>query len=128
MTSAKHIMIATAIAATLSLTSARALEAADDTLNMKPFHGISFNVGSKRAVSYFLNSNGQCNLVVTLADEPKWDGTHSFTATRFEATIAAGEATRFHSAERKALEFACHAGARSMSVKPVEQLASGTFR
>ena len=45
----------------------------DYTLTMKPLHGISFDVGTKRAASYFLSADGRCRLVLTLADQPDWE-------------------------------------------------------
>ena len=93
------------------------------TLTMKPLHGISFDVGTKRAASYFLSVAGQCRLVLTLADQPDWEQFASFTSTRFEATLPADKSIRFTSPENKMLEFACLPGAQSMSVKPIDFIA-----
>ena len=82
--------------------------------SIAPVVTISFDVGSKRAVSYFLSDNGQCKLVLTLADPPKWDDISTFTATRFEARVPGGKATRFLSSESKSYEFACHVNAQAM--------------
>ena len=96
----------------------------DSTLTMKPQHGISFDVGTKRAVSYFLSVAGQCRLVLTLADQPDWEQFASFTTTRFEATLPADKTIRFASPENKMLEFACLPGAQSMSVRPIDFFAA----
>ena len=37
-------------------------------LTMKPLQGVSFNIGTKRAVSYFLSDNDICKLTLTLAE------------------------------------------------------------
>ena len=103
-------------------------ENATSKLTMKPLHGISFDVGARRAVSYYLNSNGRCALVLTLADAPDWSDPARLVSTRFEATISAGETTRFNSNEGKAIEFACEAAAQTMSVNAVEQIATGAVR
>jgi hypothetical protein len=123
----KALFIATALMSVLSATSTGALfaEELDSTRIMKPLHGISFDVGSKRAVSYFLSENGHCKLVLTIADPPKWDDISTFTATRFEAAIPGGKATRFNSTESKSHEFACHISAQSMSVTPVTRVGFG---
>jgi len=117
------IIAGTAFAAVLSLSTAAATQAADE-MTMKPLQGVSFDVESKRAVSYYLNDAGTCKLVLTLAGEPDLGEVASFTATRFEAAIGAGKMARFVVGEGKSLEFACHAGAQVMSVRGLEQVAS----
>ena len=96
----------------------------DYTLTMQPLHGISFDVGTKRAASYFLSADGQCRLVLTLADQPDWEQFASFTTTRFEATLPANKTIRFASPENKMLEFACLPNAQSMSVRPIDFFAA----
>lgn len=128
MNSTTKITAAMALASVLAISHAGALQAAESSpvLTMKPFHGISFDVGTKRAVTYFLAGNGTCDLVVTLADPPSWDDDiPAFSAQRFEAAIPGGRSRRFTSAEGKTLEFACRARAEGMSVRAVEQIAAG---
>jgi hypothetical protein len=126
MNLAKSIISATALTAVLAVSNAGTLHAADAkaVLSMKPMHGISFELGTKPAVSYFSSDNGQCKLVLTVAEQASWDDVSAFQATRFEATIPAGKATRFSSTEGNTLEFACQAGAQSMTVKVMEQIAT----
>lgn len=121
------IIAATALTGLLALHNAGAVQAAESSsqLTMKPLHGISFDVGTQRAVSYFLSDNGRCKLVLTLAEQPNWDDGPSLSATRFEAAVPGGKSTRFNSPEGKALEFACQTDAQAMSVKAVEQVAVG---
>ncbi|MEW5964050.1 MAG: hypothetical protein AB1749_10860 [Pseudomonadota bacterium] len=124
MTTTK-IIVATAIAAVLSAQGAVSLRAEElrAVQTMKPLHGISFDIGSKRAVSYYLSDKGRCKLVLTLATVPNWDEVPSFTSTRFEAAIPGGKATRFVSDEGKSVEFSCQENAQAMSVNPVENVA-----
>ena len=130
MNLAKKIIVAAALSGTVIVNGSGALQAADTSseLTMGPLYGISFDVGTKRAVSYFLTDNGQCKLVLTLADPPDWDGVPSLTAIRFEAAIFVGKVTHFKSSEGKALEFTCHEGAQAMSVKEIEQVAIDAVR
>jgi len=96
-------------------------------LTMKPVHGISFDVGSKRAVSYFQNDRGLCNLTLMVAEAMNGDEEPSDTAARFEVKIDAGKTARFDTAEGKSLEFACTADAQAMSVKAVDKVADGAL-
>ena len=122
MNSVKKIIVGTAFAAVLSLSTTAATQAAD-ALTMKPLQALSFDVATKHAVAYFVSHNGACKLAVTLAETPNADDVTTFTTTRFEAAIDAGKATRFNASVGKALEFACQADTLAMTVKAVEQIA-----
>jgi hypothetical protein len=117
------IIAGSAFATVLTFGTSMTSQAADQLL-MKPLQGVSFELDSKRAVSYFLNENSTCKLVVTFAEAPDADDVSRFVATRFEATVAAGKATRFNTIGGKSLAFACHASAQVMSVTGLEQVAS----
>jgi hypothetical protein len=66
--------------------------------------------------------------VLTLADAPDLSADSRFETTRFEATIRAGETSRYKSDEGKAIEFACEKAAETMSVNPIEKIATGAVR
>ena len=75
MNSIKNIIAAVAVSAALSLaTAAQASE------TLKPLQGVSFHVGTKHAVGYFLNDSNTCKLVLTQADDT------NYAPTRFEAS------------------------------------------
>jgi hypothetical protein len=125
MNYSSKIMSLTALACALAL-NAGALQAAgaSSLLTMKPLHGVSFDIGASRAVSYFLSDNGQCKLVLTLAEAPDWDNPSHFAATRFEATISAGNATHFNPTQGNAVEFACASDAQAMTATITQQVAA----
>lgn len=129
MNSTKIIAIAAAFATISSFAGlkAQAAESAPE-LTMKPLGGVSFDVGSKRAVSYFLSEKGTCKLVLTIADTPNLDGMPTLTATRFEASVPAVGTTRYDAVGGEAVEFACHEGAQSMSVRLSERVAGTAGR
>ena len=113
MNSIKTISAAVAVSAALSLaTAAQASE------TLKPLQGISFHVGSKHAVGYFLSDSSACKLVLTLADDA------NFAPTRVETAIAAGMSTRYQLAEGKSLEFACQADGQTMKINGLETFAA----
>ena len=122
MNSLKKILVGTAFAAVLSLSTTAATQAAD-AMTMKPLQALSFDVATKHAVAYFLSDNGACKLVLTVAEAANADDASKFVATRFEAAVNAGKATRFDASAGKTLEFACQADTLAMTVKSVEQIA-----
>lgn len=96
--------------------------------SVKPFEGVSFNVGTKHAVGYFYNEGHTCKLVLTLADAPSFDTIQTFAATRREASISAGDVARLNLIEDKTFEFACAAEALAMNIKEIEHIVVGVTR
>jgi hypothetical protein len=122
----KNITIAAVVTASLVLTQTTQADDAPAVMKMQPMQGMSFDAGNQHAVAYFLRQNGQCRLVVTLAGEPASD-TQTFTATRFEATIDAGETTRYVT-ENGPIDFDCEPTAQMVSVHGAEQVDAVALR
>jgi hypothetical protein len=106
------------IIAAIAVSAALAAGAQAHEQTMKPLQGVSFHVGSKHAVGYFLNDSNTCKLVLTLADDT------NYAPTRFEASIADGSSTHYELAEGKSLEFGCHDHAQVMKVNALEAVAT----
>lgn len=90
---------------------------------LKPIKGVSFDVGSKHAMTYYKSAGGICNLTMVMAERPNDDGMPIATASRVSVPVLPGKTARVDTAEGKALEFACAVGGASMTVKAVEQVA-----
>jgi hypothetical protein len=98
-------------------------QAADPTspLTMKPLQGVSFDIGTKRAASYFLSDEDSCKLTLTLAEVVHGDEVNDLTTIRVTVAIEAGKAAHLDTAEGKSLEFKCQAGAHVMSIEASNQ-------
>jgi hypothetical protein len=96
---------------------------ADQGQTFKNYQGLSFEAGQKHAVGYFYDDAGDCKLVLTLTDASEGNDRQSFTATRYEKAVPAGEITRY-TAEGHAFEFGCQANAETMTFKPLSTVAS----
>jgi hypothetical protein len=125
MTIRKNILSALALSG-LFIAAHTGASAAGDQQAFKPGHGISFSAGEQHAVAYFTNDTGRCNLVVTHSGEPNWDDAASFTAIRHEATVNAGQSTRY-SQGGHSFEFDCAADAEAMNFKVLKTVASGNI-
>ncbi len=125
MNSMTKIILATVATGILTLGGAGVSQAGDASspLTMKPLHGISFDIGAKRAVSYFLSESGRCKLTLIIADAMKGDELPTDTPVRFEAAIDAGKGAQFDTSEGNALQFGCAATAQTMNVTEVTQVA-----
>lgn len=93
------------------------------TTEMVPVKGISFDIGSKRAVTYFKPTAGICNLTVMLADRSADEAAVQGAGSRVQMQVLPGKAARVDTADGKALEFGCKLGATAMTVKALEQVA-----
>jgi len=108
------------ISATAGLGMAQAADPAS-LLTMKPLEGVSFDIGTKRAVSYFLSDGNSCNLTLMLAEIGHGDEVNGLTATRVTVAIEAGKAAHLDTVEGKTLEFKCQGGAHVMRVEASNQ-------
>ena len=89
---------------------------------MAPVKGVSFDVGSKRAVTYYKPAGGICNLTLLLA-ERAGDDVVPASASRFTLPVLPGKSARVDTAEGKSLEFGCKVGATAMSVTTLDRVA-----
>lgn len=131
MTSIKLIPRLASFAAVLALaaTSANAAQSNVSQLRMKPLQGISFDIGGEHAVAYFLPDQSTCKLVVTHAAEPDLsDENATFSATRFEVTVAAQKTAIYRAPRGNSLEFFCESGASAMSIAGIEVVATAPLR
>jgi hypothetical protein len=87
-------------------------------LIMKPLQGVSFDIGTKRAVSYFLT----CKLTLTLAEVVHDDEVNGLTAVRMTVAVEVGKVAHFDT-EGKSLEFKCQAGAQAMIATMIIRVA-----
>jgi hypothetical protein len=94
---------------------------ANNVQSFKPIQGLSFDAGTKRAVAYFTNKAGQCQLVITLAGEPVWN-TGSLEITRYVASIPPGRSERYENSGR-AFQFGCANDAQAMTFQALTSVA-----
>src|SRR5262249_3145868 len=86
-------------------------------LTMKPLQGVSFDIGTKRTVSYFLSDGAACKLTLTVADVIDDDEVNGLTATRMTVSVQTGKLAYLDTADGKSLEFKCQEGAQAMSIE-----------
>jgi hypothetical protein len=123
MNSIKTFRIAAALAG-LSLNAVSICHADDGIRTMKPLQAVSFDIGSKRAVSYFLSEQGHCKLALAVADRMIGDEVPDDTPVRFDVDIDAGKDARFDTADGNSLHFACGAETRVVVISEVPQVAA----
>ena len=122
-TTFSSLVLASAVAVA-AIASGAVAETTASMATLKPRQGVSLDVGSKRAVGYFLADSRICNLTLLVADRMA-DGAGSIpAATRLQFEVAAGADVRVDTSEGKALAFACATDAKSMRIDTLDQLAA----
>lgn len=112
-----------AVSAGLLLAASLPASAGSADYTMKPKQGLSFQVGSKHAISYYLADGGVCKLTVLMAESNELDVVKG-AATRVTIPVIPTRSARVDNAEGKTLEFACAPSAAGMSVKVLDQVAT----
>lgn len=126
-TTFSSLVLASAVAVS-AIAGGAVAETAASMATLKPRQGISLDVGSKRAVGYFLADSRICNLTLLVADRLVDDKVGIPAATRLQFEVAAGSDVRVDTTEGKVLAFACATDAKSMRVEKLDQLAAYTPR
>jgi hypothetical protein len=99
---------------------------------MKHLQAVSFDVGRKHVLSYYLKKGGQCDLTMMVTDRPdqtpEGDFEPTLTTAQFKAQITGGKTALFGfgTSEGRALEYACATDAQAMSVREVYAVATSS--
>jgi hypothetical protein len=92
---------------------------------VKPKAGLSFPVGSKRAVGYFLASRYGCDLTLLVGEsgDEVADREKGFVPARFTTLVAAGRTARIDMPDGPSVEFFCSTGASFLTTRVIERVA-----
>ena len=117
------LCVATIICVAQAAIPARAEDTAPEK-TLKPLVGISFGVGSKRVVGYFVADARACNLTLMLGDSMVNDEVPTSTPMRVLQTIAPDSVARVDTNEGELFEFGCKSDAGAMSVRMLTAVAA----
>lgn len=135
MNLSKKIIAGTALTGVLAMAYPGALQAEDlssGSKTMRPLYAVSFDVGRKHVLSYFLKKGGRCDLTMMVTDRPdqtpEGDDIPTLSTAQFKAEITGGKTALFGfgATEGRALEYACATGAQAMSVSEVYAVAASS--
>ncbi|MBL8566822.1 MAG: hypothetical protein JNM89_14000 [Hyphomicrobiaceae bacterium] len=115
--------VVAAFSAGLALAIAVPAMAGEGDVTMKPKQGVSFEVGSKHAIAYYLAKGGICDLTVLMAESNELDSVKG-AATRVTIPVIPTRAARIDNAEGKTMQFSCEPSAVSMTISVLDQVAA----
>ena len=125
----KRTVLAIAFAGVSVMGGPGMARAADPALpqTIKPMQAVIFDIGTKRAVSFFLIDDDACKLNLTLAELVHDDEVNGLTAARIIVPVEVGKIVHFDTVEGKSIEFKCLAGAQAMSIEVLNRIASSRY-
>ena len=119
----KRTLLAIAFAGTSVVVGPSMARAADPALplTIRPLQGASFDIGTKRAVSYFLSDDEECKLTLMLAELVNDDDeANGLAAARMTVAVEVGKVAHLDTDEGKSVEFKCQPGGQEMSIEVIE--------
>jgi hypothetical protein len=82
----------------------------------KANHALSYVLGSKRAIGYFIPVSGECRVTLMIAEAVDPDVAPTVSAARVIMTIRPGQSAAVSSVEAETITLTCGADAQTMQV------------
>jgi len=117
----RALILAASLAATLGA-AAPAISGETGRVVLDPAKGHSLEIGSGKAVGYYLAKDGNCKLTLTFAPKGNTEGVKG-AGTRVSFLVAPGDKGMVESPEGKSVMFFCERDAKHMSVVPFKRIA-----
>ena len=86
------------------------------TRTFEPIQSISYLLGSKRAIGYFEDSEGQCRVTLMIAEAVDPDVAMPTSATRLRLLMTPGQSAKLESMEGEAMVLTCGIEGRTVEV------------
>jgi hypothetical protein len=86
------------------------------TRTFEPIQSISYLLGSKRAIGYFEDSEGQCRVTLMIAEAVDPDVAMPTSATRLRLLMTPGQSAKLESVEGEAMVLTCGIEGRTVEV------------
>jgi hypothetical protein len=115
---------ALAFSVSLGAPASLVAEEAWESTMMKPQRAKSLNVGTKRVISYFLNSGGLCRLTAMIAERS--DSEVATGAEQLQLVVEPGQTARIATTDGNSLRFVCLGRAEAMTATVANRLARGS--
>lgn len=125
-----NIKILAAVAAAVTGTAVSLAAYAGDTGSssresriLKERAGAMMDVGSKRAVAYYIKTADACDVSVLLSETYPEQIPFNIASVRFSARVPAGTSTQVATSDGSSLSLSCSKGAKSLAVETNESVA-----
>ena len=83
----------------------------------RPIQGISYELGSKRAIGYFTRESGECQVTMMIAEAVDPDVATPSSAARLRLALRPGQAAGLDSDEGTSIDLTCGEAAETLTVR-----------
>jgi hypothetical protein len=97
--------------------SAMPLRVSSGLDKFRPMQALSYELGSKRAIGYFLTVGGKCQLTLMIAESVDPDVAKPTSAARLNVAMLPGQSTALASEEGQAMTITCGTDAEVLEVQ-----------
>lgn len=119
----RNSVVCASLALAAFASPAMAEESSPPAKVLGPLKAGIFRVGTKQALAYYEGEKDTCKVTVLLTDPYDDAASKLDTSVRFKATVSAGTSTRVETNQGSSLALTCAAGATTLFVEKVEQVA-----
>jgi len=93
-----------------------------------PMQAISYDLGSKAAIGYFVRDAGACQVVMMITEKADVQAPSTFSAARLRLALLPGQRAGLDSEEGRTIDLACGEGADTLTVRngPTAEVATLT--
>jgi hypothetical protein len=92
-------------------------QGANDEAMYAPIQALSYALGSKQAVGYFVNEGGECRVTLMVGEVVDLDFATPPSAARLRLSLRVGQTAGIDSAEGRSLEMTCGPDAATLLVQ-----------
>ena len=103
--------------------NASASTAASDTKVLSEHKAASFNVGTKKAVAFYIKDAGQCNVTVMMSETYSEQLPYDLATVRFTSKVAPNTTSEVVTSDGSKLALSCAQNASNLIVEGLEQVA-----
>lgn len=114
------IAAASALYASSSVTAAGP---ARESVQLRERAGALLDVGSKRAVAYYVKDANACQVSVIVSETYPEQIPYNIASVRFSASVPGGTSTELATSDGSVLSLTCATGAKSLAVESREAIA-----
>ena len=109
-----------ALAASVAVAAGVAAHASKDAFGEKtyaPMQSISYVVGSKSAIGYFMQEKGTCRVVLMVAENVDPDVAAAPSAARLRVALQPGQDAGLDSDEGRSIDMTCGSGGATLTIR-----------
>lgn len=112
-----------ALAAGSATLSGRASEEPSGVKILGENKGASFNVGTKKAVAFYVKQPGACSVTVMVSETYSEQLPYHLATVRFSSNVAAGTTAQIDTSDGAALALSCAQNASNLVVESIDRIA-----